>query len=106
MFSGERKADLVAFLRERLDPAVPGTEAADQLLGLKRGRSRPLLAVAANEIRDREQFVLLDQQRVAYEIVQHEVERSREAHWKSIVVVTGGPGTGKRARSPCHSLAS
>ena len=95
MFSGERKADLVAFLRERLDPTVPGTQAADQLLGLKSGPSRQLLAVAADEIRDREQFVLLDQQRVAYEIVLHEVERAREADAKSIVVVTGGPGTGK-----------
>lgn len=95
MFTGERKADLVAFLRERLDPAVPGTEAADQLLGLKSGPSRQLLAVAADEIRDREQFVLLDKQRVAYEIVLHEVERAREADKKSIVIVTGGPGTGK-----------
>jgi hypothetical protein len=95
MFSGERKADLMAFLRERLDPTVPGTKAADQLLGLKSGPSRQLLAVAADEIRDREQFVLLDQQRVAYEIVLHEVERAREADTKSIVVVTGGPGTGK-----------
>lgn len=95
MFSGERKSDLVDFLRERLDPATPGTQAADQLLSLKAGPSRQLLAAAAAEIRDREQFVLLDQQKVAYEIVMHEVERAREADSKSIVVVTGGPGTGK-----------
>ncbi len=95
MFTGERKADFVDFLRERIDPGVSGTEAADQLLALKVGPSRQLLAVAAEEIREREQFVLLDQQRVAYEIVLHEVERAREADHKSIILVTGGPGTGK-----------
>jgi hypothetical protein len=95
MFTGEKKGDLIAFLRQRLDPTVPGTQAADYFLGLKSGPSRQLLAVAASEIRDREQFVLLDQQRVAYDIVLHEVERAREADTKSIVVVTGGPGTGK-----------
>lgn len=95
MFTGERKVDFVDFLRERLDPGVSGTGAADQLLALKVGPSRQLLAVAAEEIREREQFVLLDQQKVAYEIVLHEVERAREADHKSIVLVTGGPGTGK-----------
>ena len=95
MFTGERKADFVDFLRERLDPETPGAQAADQLLALRTGPSRQLLAVAAEEIRDREQFVLLDQQKVAYEIVLHEVERAREADTKSIVLVTGGPGTGK-----------
>jgi hypothetical protein len=95
MFTGERKADLLDFLRGRLDVNVPGALAADQLLSLKSGPSRQLLAVAADEIRSREQFVLLDQQRVAYDIVMHEVERARGADSKSIVIVTGGPGTGK-----------
>ncbi|MDD2858522.1 MAG: DUF2075 domain-containing protein [Candidatus Nanopelagicales bacterium] len=95
MFSGERKSDLAAFLRDRLAPGVSGTDAADELLGLKAGPSRQLLSVAAREINDREQFVLLDQQRVAYEIVLHEVALARESDSKSVVLVTGGPGTGK-----------
>jgi uncharacterized protein len=95
MFTGERKADLLAFLLERLDPAVAGASAADQLLGMKAGPSKQLLAVAADEIRDREQFVLLDQQKVAYELVLHEVERARASDTKCVVIVTGGPGTGK-----------
>ncbi len=95
MFTGQRKADFVRFLASRIDPDVPGTEAADQLLGMRAGPSRQLLAVAAQEIRDREQFVLLDQQRTAYELVLHEVERARSADGKSVVIVSGGPGTGK-----------
>lgn len=95
MFTGQRKADFLDFLRTRLDPDVAGVEAADELLGLRAGPSRQLLAVAAKEIQEREQFVLLDEQRVAYELVLHEVERARAADSKSVVIVTGGPGTGK-----------
>lgn len=95
MFTGQRKGDLLAFLRTRLDPDKPGVEAADELLGMRAGPSRQLLAVAAQEIQEREQFVLLDEQRVAYELVLHEVERARAADSKSVVIVTGGPGTGK-----------
>jgi hypothetical protein len=95
MFTGQRKGDFLAFLRTRLDPDVPGVEAADTLLGMRAGPSRQLLAVAAKEIQEREQFVLLDEQRVAYELVLHEVERARSADHKSVVIVTGGPGTGK-----------
>ncbi|MCX6434168.1 MAG: DUF2075 domain-containing protein [Actinobacteria bacterium] len=95
MFTGERKSDFRDFLLTKLDPDVPGVDAADRFLGLSPGPSKQLLAVAAAELRDREQFVLLDEQRVAYELVLHEVERARAADSKSVVIVTGGPGTGK-----------
>lgn len=95
LFTGQRKGEFLDYLRTRLDPAVSGVEAADYLLGLRAGPSRQLLSVAAQEIRDREQFVLLDEQRVAYEMVLHEVERARAADTKSVVLVSGGPGTGK-----------
>jgi hypothetical protein len=95
MFSGERKSDLMTFLKSHLDPEVPGTAAADQLLTLKAGPSRQLLAVAAAEIRDREQFILIDDQRLAFDVVLHEVERARAADTKTVVIVSGGPGSGK-----------
>ena len=95
MFTGERKSDFLDFLKLHLDQAVPGAAAADQLLSLKVGPSRQLLAVAASEIRDREQFVLLDEQRLAFDIVLHEVDRARAADTKTVVVISGGPGSGK-----------
>ena len=95
MFTGQRKNEFLDYLNTRLDGAVRGTDAADRLLGMQAGPSRQLLSVAAQEIRDREQFVLLDEQRVAYELVLHEVERARAADSKSVVIVSGGPGTGK-----------
>jgi uncharacterized protein len=95
LFTGARRADWLAFLREHLDPAVRGAAYADQLLSSASAPSRQLLAVAADEVQRREQFVLLDQQRLAYELVLHEVEKARQGDSKSVVLVTGGPGSGK-----------
>ena len=57
--------------------------------------SRQLLKVAAAEIRDREQFTLLAEQRLAYELVLHAVERAHARDRKQVVIVSGGPGSGK-----------
>lgn len=94
MFTGERRGELHDFLRSRLAPQ-PGAEAADLLLGSAVAPSRQLLSVAANEIREREQFVLLDEQRVAYELVLAAVQEARRSDRKTVVVIAGGPGSGK-----------
>jgi uncharacterized protein len=59
LFTGQRRGEFVAFLRDRLDPEVPGAPFADELLTSAVAPSIQLLKVAADEIRDREQFVLL-----------------------------------------------
>jgi hypothetical protein len=94
LFTGQRRGELHDFLRSRLGPDS-GIAAADRLLASRIAPSKQLLAVAADEIRDREQFVLLDEQRVAYELVLAEVDRARHADHKTVVVVAGGPGSGK-----------
>jgi uncharacterized protein len=81
--------------------------------------SKQLLAVAADEVQRREQFVLLAEQKLAHSLVLHEVEQARRADHKSIVIVTGGPGSGKsvialslfgelsrRGRSVLHATGS
>lgn len=95
LFTGGRRGDLLAFLRSRLDADTPGGPYADQLLASPAAPSRQLLAVAAEEIRHREQFTLLDEQRLAYDLVLHTVDSARSQDTKSVVVVTGGPGSGK-----------
>ena len=94
MFTGQRRGEFHDFLRSRLSPAS-GVAAADELLASSIAPSKQLLQAAASEIRDREQFVLLDEQRVAYEIVMRAVEQARTSDLKAVVVVTGGPGSGK-----------
>ncbi|MCX5611690.1 DUF2075 domain-containing protein [Streptomyces sp. NBC_00047] len=73
MFTGDQRGAFLDYLRSRLQ----------------------LMAVAADEVRDREQFVLLDEQRLAYETVMAAVRKARRSKRKQVVVVTGGPGSGK-----------
>lgn len=95
LFTGERRAEFIDFLRSRLAPGTAGAPYADAFLSSRAAPSRQLLAVAAAEIRDREQFVLLDQQRLAYQLVLHATEAARAGDAKTVIIVTGGPGSGK-----------
>jgi DUF2075 family protein len=119
LFTGMTRGDFVEFLRGRLDPSVPGAPYADQLLNSAIAPSKQLLALAADEVQRREQFVLLAEQKLAFSLVMHEVERARRADRKAVVIVTGGPGSGKsvialslvgelarRGRSVLHATGS
>jgi DUF2075 family protein len=94
LFTGQSRGSFLDFLRARLAPES-GAAAADDLLNAAVKPSKQLLALAAAEIQDREQFTLLDEQRVAYSMVMRAVERSRRSDSKEVIVVTGGPGSGK-----------
>ncbi|MFF0388788.1 DNA/RNA helicase domain-containing protein [Kitasatospora sp. NPDC004615] len=94
LFTLAQRGEFMDFLRARFGPAS-GAAAADELLAGKIGPSKQLMAVAATEVREREQFVLLDEQKVAYRTVLNAIRRARQADHKEVVVVTGGPGTGK-----------
>ena len=51
--------------------------------------------MAAEEVQHREQFVLLDEQQTAFSLVMRAVEQSYRANAKEVIVVSGGPGSGK-----------
>jgi hypothetical protein len=119
LFTGERRSEFTEYLRSRLAPGVKGAQFADMLLGSLVAPSTQLLTVAAAEIREREQFVLLDEQKVAFNLVMHAVEQARAGDSKTVVIVSGGPGTGKsvialsllgelarRGRSVLHATGS
>lgn len=95
LFIGARRGDFVGFLRDRLDPNAAGAPYADLLLSSAVAPSKQLLAVAAEEVQRRKRFVLLAEQKLAYDLVIHEVERVRAGDHKAVVLVTGGPGSGK-----------
>ena len=94
LFTKSRRAAFLDYLRDQFTPD-PGAGAADRLLASATRPSKQLMKLAASEIKDREQFVLLDEQRLAYEIVLHAVEKARRSDAKEVVVITGGPGSGK-----------
>jgi uncharacterized protein len=95
LFTGERRGEFLDFLRSRLARGVAGAPYADEFLSSRAAPSRQLLTVAAAEVREREQFVLLDQQQLAFNLVLHATEAARAGDAKSVVIVTGGPGSGK-----------
>ncbi|MGQ4720291.1 DNA/RNA helicase domain-containing protein [Streptomyces tunisiensis] len=95
LFTGQRRGEFLDHLRSKLSDSHSGARAADELLSGATVPSKQLMSVAAEEVRERQQFVLLDEQQVAYRMVLNAVEKAKRADRKEIVVVTGGPGTGK-----------
>ena len=94
LFTKSRRGAFLNYLQDQFSPDQ-GAGAADRLLASAARPSKQLMKLAASEIKDRDQFVLLDEQQLAFELVMHVVEKARHADAKEIVVVTGGPGSGK-----------
>ncbi|TXS52714.1 DUF2075 domain-containing protein [Streptomyces sp. t39] len=95
LYTADDRGAFIEHLRSKLSDKHSGALAADELIAGVTAPSKQLMAVAAQEVREREQFVLLDEQQVAYRMVLNAVERAMRADRKEVVIVTGGPGTGK-----------
>lgn len=99
LYTRDERGELVRELRRLLDtdPATAddARRAADDLLAARTEPTKQLLAVAAEEVKERERFVLLDEQRVAYRLVEQAVDQAGRENTKTVVVVLGGPGSGK-----------
>ena len=94
LFTKSRRGAFLEYLRDQFAPDR-GAGAADRLLSSAVARPSSSCRLAADEIKDREQFVLLAEQRLAYEMVLHAVEKAQQSDAKEVVIVTGGPGSGK-----------
>jgi len=97
LFTKSRRGAFLEYLRDQFAPDR-GAGAADRLLRSAVRPSKQLLKLAAAEIKDREQFILLAEQRLAYELVLHVVGKAQRSDAKEVVIVTGGPGSGNK----CH----
>jgi hypothetical protein len=99
LYTRDQRGELIDELRRILDAdadtADAARQAADDLLNAPTKPSKPLLDVAAEEVRDREMFVLLDEQREAYKVIEHAVSEAHRGNRKTVVIVLGGPGSGK-----------
>ncbi|PKV82603.1 DUF2075 domain-containing protein [Streptomyces sp. TLI_146] len=94
LFTRSTRDQLITYLRSRLSPAH-GNVAADELINSPLAPSRPLLRATAEEILHADRFVLLDEQQVAVSLVRRAVKKARESDSKEVLVITGGPGSGK-----------
>ncbi|GAA1754545.1 DNA/RNA helicase domain-containing protein [Streptomonospora arabica] len=70
-----------AHARELLDAPVAPTE--------------PLMSAVSAGVRSRSVFTLLDEQREDYDYVKSRVTKSKKGDRKEVVLIVGGPGTGK-----------
>ncbi|WP_300017476.1 DNA/RNA helicase domain-containing protein [Pseudonocardia sp.] len=99
LYTRDERQALIDLLRSLLstdERTRPGARrAADELLAAPTTPSKQLLQHAAAEVKNREQFVLLDEQQVAYSTVKQAVELARDENTKTVVIVLGGPGSGK-----------
>ncbi|RMI27915.1 DUF2075 domain-containing protein [Nocardia stercoris] len=94
LFTGEGRDDFLEYLRTQL-ASVPGRTAADRLLNSPIRERSSLFSFTAAELRSATEYTLLDNQQVAYERVIDRVRQSHREDHKSVIVVTGGPGSGK-----------
>ncbi len=94
VFLGSEKSKWLTFLKSKLS-VQNSSQIADGFLTSKLAPTKQLMALAAEEIKNREQFVLLDEQQVAFSVVMKAVREADFSNSKTAVIVTGGPGTGK-----------
>ncbi|MEU2700167.1 MULTISPECIES: DUF2075 domain-containing protein [Micromonospora] len=96
VFTRDRTREMRRYLSRRFAPWRD--EAATQtLLTAAVKPSRQLLTFSAEELNSRGHLVLLDEQRAAYELVMRGVHWADQGRRKRVVLVTGGPGSGKSA---------
>lgn len=93
-FVATQAPELTAYLSQRLADGNGG----DVLERVIRGRYRPhkqLLEHTARSIRNEPSWILLDEQRVAFNAVLTKVRERHAGTGQTVLLVTGGPGTGK-----------
>ena len=94
LFTAAQKNNLKDYLTARISPQFTD-QYTDDLLNSKIAPTKQLMDLAAEEVKNREQFRLLDEQQVAYSMVMKALRDADGSNTKTAVIVTGGPGTGK-----------
>lgn len=94
MFTKHHGADLKGFLERFIKKGDGG----ETIFILDKGRLKPsksLQDVLSSMMRGNREFTLLDTQKVVYEEVLHQARAIARGGGKRVIVVRGGPGTGK-----------
>ena len=94
LFTGNQKNKLKEFLIARIS-AKFSDQITDDFLNSKIAPTKQLMQLAAEEVKNREQFRLLDEQQIAYSMVMKALRDAETSNTKTAVIITGGPGTGK-----------
>ncbi len=94
VFAGDQADELVSYLGGRLSEGM-GEDVLQRVLASPFHPSKKLLAHTAKMVEGQTTFVLLDEQLVVFERVLAEARKAVTRPGKTVVLVQGGPGTGK-----------
>jgi uncharacterized protein len=94
LFTGDQTNELAAFMGERIRQG-DGTEVLQRVLESKFRASKRLLDHTAAMIDCQQAYVLLDEQLVVFNAVLAEARKGFQERQKVVILVKGGPGTGK-----------
>lgn len=94
LFTGDKREDLETFLRLRVGHG-DGRPLLQRVIDARYMPSKSLLRHVAEMIEGNPVFTLLDEQLVAYNMVKSAVRKFEKSQGKAVVLVIGGPGTGK-----------
>lgn len=94
LFTGNQRTALETFLKDQVG-AGDGPAVLQKVIDSQFAPSKKLLNHIADMIEGNPVFELLDEQRVAFNLIMSKIRNSSVASHKAVVVVKGGPGTGK-----------
>ncbi len=94
LFSSQDVLKLSEFLKKKL-ASGNGMSVLERVKKSTYGPSQKLLQQISKVIKDNERYVLLDEQLVAFDKVMNLVLHNIHKQKKSVVIIKGGPGTGK-----------
>ncbi|MFE6946214.1 DNA/RNA helicase domain-containing protein [Streptomyces chartreusis] len=94
LFTDTSRGELIKYLRTRLS-VLEGSPEGDYLLDSPHAPGRQLMRAAAAELIDGGEFLLMDEQEVAARLVKRAANLSRQSDQKEVIVISGGPGSGK-----------
>jgi hypothetical protein len=94
VYFGDQAGDLIDHLRERVLQGDDGG-LIDRVAGGKLRASRGLMQHVADVIEDNPVYTLLDEQLVVFNTTLAMVQRGYHGTGKAVVLIHGGPGTGK-----------
>ena len=94
MFSRNKEGGFEQFLTEHLSGGQ-GMSIAERIASAPVKTNKKLMDHVANVIHGKPEYVLLDEQKVIYDKIFAVVKRAYEQKRRQVVIIKGGPGTGK-----------
>lgn len=94
LFSKQDVKELGKYLKEKLSKD-PGFEIFNRFINSGLRPSKKLLEHVGTMIQDKRMFNLIDDQIAAYNAITDRAKKQARLHGKSVIIVKGGPGTGK-----------